>query len=846
MGFTYFRTFGMNFSRYFYKHTSNSLKLLNISILGLIITACSSGETGSNDTQTTILDPGTSTVAVTLEGSVGDGPVTDAQITIKDYQGTVVGTTVSDSAAGYTITIPEGVVYPVVIEATGGTDVVTGAAPDFTMLSVAFNTTTNTANINPFSTMIVKTAQSMAGGLTAENISVATQAVTEQLNFGLNSALVPNPVTTPITSANVAAIIKASEAFGETIRRTQSTLQVSGANFSGDEIVDTLAKDMSDGIIDGRGLGASTQIAAVSTIMSGQVLVETLVNQLNVNGADATSLMDSAIIISVPSATMTTSDVANTEEMLTQTRTAVAAAQTHTPGTNLAALAVILTSLSGNSLAADLVSVLPVNPGSAFDEVITQLPLSTDAQLEAVNSVMISGAFQFATADYTVGENDGSVNITINRVGGSEGAVNVEWRTATFNGDGTADWANDYATFLWTERTLTFADGETRKVEQITINQDTVVEDDETFSVFIRTPAGDVVSTSIVTIVDDDIAVPAPEPIPEPIPVPVPSDSPWEDLVNNVVGFAEGVTGGKGGELCIVSNLNDSGVGSLRDCAQSTAPLWIRFSVSGVINLSSKIFIKSNKTIDGRGADITIRNYGLRTAGDSTNGWLENVIIHNIKMADTPSTEQMLSINKYSRKIWVDHVSFSGAGDESIFIGNTGTSLPSATAVTISWCKFSDASKSLLIGASALHVNDAETTVTVHHNYYNQTGERHPLIRYAKVHTFNNYMHNWTWQASSSSQFAQLASESNIFETGPATMNNLAVSGTVANVGDTDAGFARSTDDWFLGNATTLLNGPEMVFDPASFYSYSTEVADSNLQAKVISQAGWNNVAFPE
>lgn len=845
MSFINVRSFGTNFSRSFYNHISNSFKLLNISILALLITACSAGGTDP-ETQTNTIDQLTSSVAVTLEGSVGDGPITDAQITIKDSLGAVVGTTVSDSTASYTITIPVGVAYPVVIEATGGTDVVTGTAPDFIMLSVASNPSARTVNINPFSTMIVKTAQSMSGGLTAQNIFVATQSVTEQLNFGLNSALISNPVTTPITSANVAAIIKSSEAFGETIRRTRSTLQVSGANFTGDEIVDILARDMTDGIIDGRGQGANVQIAAVSTIISGQVLIEALVNQLNVNGSDSTSLMDLAINISVPNATMTTSDVVITEAMLTQTRTAVAAASTHTPSSSLTAIAVILTGLSGNSMAVDLATALPVDPASTFNEVITQLPLSTNTQLESVNSMLISGAFQFAATDYTVGENDGSVNVTINRVGGSAGTVNVEWRTATFNGDGTADWANDFGTFLWTERVLAFADGETSKVEQISIAQDVLVEGDEHFSVFIRTPAGEVVSTAVVTILDDNTSVPAPEPVPVPVPVPVPSDRPYEDLVNNVVGFAQGVTGGKGGDLCTVSNLNNSGAGSLRVCAESSSPKWIRFSVSGVINLSSKIFIKSNKTIDGRGADITIRNYGLRTAGNSTDGWLENVIIHNIKMADTPSTEQMLSINKYSRKIWVDHVSLTGAGDESIFIGNTGTSSPSATAVTISWCKFTDASKSLLIGASPLHVRDVETTVTVHHNFYNQTGERHPLIRHAKVHTFNNYMHNWTWQASSSSQFAQLASESNIFETGASTRNNLAVSATVANVGDTDKGYARSTNDLFLGNSTTLLNAPDTVFDPASFYSFSPEVADSTLKAKVMSNAGWNNVAFPE
>ena len=53
----------------------------------------------------------------------------------------------------------------------------------------------------------------------------------------------------------------------------------------------------------------------------------------------------------------------------------------------------------------------------------------------------------------------------------------------------------------------------------------------------------------------------------------LPSNELWrEDLINNVIGFGKNTTGGKGGTLCQVTNLNDSGTGSLRACAESTGP----------------------------------------------------------------------------------------------------------------------------------------------------------------------------------------------------------------------------------------------------------------------------------
>src|SRR5215471_8413272 len=68
----------------------------------------------------------------------------------------------------------------------------------------------------------------------------------------------------------------------------------------------------------------------------------------------------------------------------------------------------------------------------------------------------------------------------------------------------------------------------------------------------------------------------------------LPSNELWrEGLVNSVVGFGKNTTGGKGGTLCQVTNLNDSGAGSLRACADSPGAKWITFTVSGTIHLST-------------------------------------------------------------------------------------------------------------------------------------------------------------------------------------------------------------------------------------------------------------------
>jgi pectate lyase len=79
-------------------------------------------------------------------------------------------------------------------------------------------------------------------------------------------------------------------------------------------------------------------------------------------------------------------------------------------------------------------------------------------------------------------------------------------------------------------------------------------------------------------------------------------------------GFGRLASGGRGGHVYIVTNLYDSGPGSLREGFRSAAgPRTVVFAVSGTIPLRSKLLLdKSNITIAGQtapGDGITLRDY---------------------------------------------------------------------------------------------------------------------------------------------------------------------------------------------------------------------------------------------
>jgi pectate lyase len=120
-------------------------------------------------------------------------------------------------------------------------------------------------------------------------------------------------------------------------------------------------------------------------------------------------------------------------------------------------------------------------------------------------------------------------------------------------------------------------------------------------------------------------------------------------------GLGANATGGRGGSVYHVTNLNDSGAGSLRDAASSSNRIVV-FDVGGYITLESKLAIKSNITIAGQtasGGGIGIKGRASSTS-DST-----NIIIRHVRFrpgADSPDEDNGLSLTN-SRNAILDHIS---------------------------------------------------------------------------------------------------------------------------------------------------------------------------------------------
>ena len=364
-------------------------RLILIAIIGpSLLSACFYGSDNSaSNTPVTSDDPSPMLASIRLEGQTS---VTGATITVKSANGdTLLASTVSDTDASYDTMVTDKAIYPYILTATAGVDLVTGTPPGFTLVSAVTSPDDVTANLNPFSTLIVKTAQAMPGGLTAANLDQARQSILQHLGFGLDISALPDPVTTPITAQNVADTVKAGEALAEMIRRTHAALQVAGNNLSENDIILAIAADMTDGFLDGNGAsGTRPLVTAMANVVSGKVLIEALSNNLNVNGAWATDLLDGAIRATLPGTTEMTAQVPINTAILDQTKTAIGAAQPIDPSEELSTLALIVNSLDPGSEAADIEAVLTEKRGQDFDDAITMTANATSSQLAAINSAV--------------------------------------------------------------------------------------------------------------------------------------------------------------------------------------------------------------------------------------------------------------------------------------------------------------------------------------------------------------------------------------------------------------------------------------------------------------------------
>ena len=246
------------------------------------------------------------------------------------------------------------------------------------------------------------------------------------------------------------------------------------------------------------------------------------------------------------------------------------------------------------------------------------------------------------------------------------------------------------------------------------------------------------------------------------------------------------VTGGRDGRVIHVTNLNDSGTGSLRAAVEASGARTVVFDVAGRIDLKSDLQIKNGDiTIAGQ----TAPGDGICISGNTVFVGADNVIIRFIRFrlgteGSGLGDDSDAIWGRYNENIILDHCSMSWSIDEcASFYANRN--------FTLQWCIVSESlnfsgfhskgshgyggiwgGKDASFHHNLLAHNNSRNARIDHPQIYHHNGTDYTQTHRGHVDYRNNVIYNWGSNSTYGGEAGQFNIVGNYYKPGPGSSSD--------------------------------------------------------------------------
>lgn len=255
-------------------------------------------------------------------------------------------------------------------------------------------------------------------------------------------------------------------------------------------------------------------------------------------------------------------------------------------------------------------------------------------------------------------------------------------------------------------------------------------------------------------------------------------------------------------------------------------------SAQGIQIKGRSAYTDMNITIEGVGNDATVNGFGFLIR-NCKNVEMRNIGIMNFK-------DDGISVDTDNRNLWLHNIDFfygQAGSDSDQNKGDGSLDIKKSQYITVSFNHFFESGKCCLLDAST---GASADYITYHHNWFDHSDSRHPRVRNANVHVYNNFYDGVSkYGIGAAGGGSSVFSEANYFRNTKYPMLTSMQGSDIAGDGEgtfsgEDGGVIKSFGDYIVGGTFV----PYSASNKVEYDAYVASSRDEVLPQSICSKKG--------